>query len=84
MMLDSHVRNDKEENDGRRQCFRYVPDGDYTLSMNPFLTKNRGLLLAYDQGLEHGPTDFGDRNFDPSFVMDLAIRGQFNATKFKL
>jgi class I fructose-bisphosphate aldolase len=51
--------------------------------MNPFLTKNRGLLLAYDQGLEHGPTDFGDRNFDPSFVMDLAIRGQFNGVVFQ-
>lgn len=51
--------------------------------MNPFLTKNRGLLLAYDQGLEHGPTDFGDRNFDPAFVMDLAIRGQFNGVVFQ-
>jgi hypothetical protein len=26
--------------------------------MDVFLTENRGVLLAYDQGLEHGPTDF--------------------------
>ena len=51
--------------------------------MNPFLTKNRSMLLAYDQGLEHGPTDFNSRNVDPSFIMDLAGRGGFNGIVFQ-
>jgi class I fructose-bisphosphate aldolase len=51
--------------------------------MNPFLTKNRSMLLAYDQGLEHGPTDLNSRNVDPSFIMDLAARGGFNGVVFQ-
>ena len=51
--------------------------------MNPFLTKNRGLLLAYDQGLEHGPTDLNSQNVDPSFIMDLAARGEFSGVVFQ-
>src|SRR5428012_16902 len=36
----------------------------------PFLGRNgRSLILAYDQGLEHGPsTDFDERNVDPTFI----------------
>jgi class I fructose-bisphosphate aldolase len=30
------------------------------------------MLLAYDQGFEHGPTDFDDRNIDPQYVFDIA------------
>jgi class I fructose-bisphosphate aldolase len=48
------------------------------LSMDIFLEKNRGVLLAYDQGLEHGPTDFNERSFDPAFIMRLAVEGKFN------
>ena len=52
--------------------------------MSPFLKDGRSLLLAYDQGLEHGPsTDFDDRNVDPSFVMDVAVRGKFNGVVFQ-
>jgi class I fructose-bisphosphate aldolase len=51
--------------------------------MNVFLENNRGVLLAYDQGLEHGPTDFNQRSCDPAFVMDLAIKGKFNAIIFQ-
>jgi class I fructose-bisphosphate aldolase len=51
--------------------------------MNVFLTKGRGLLLAYDQGLEHGPADFNERNVDPAFVMKLAVQGQFNGVIFQ-
>jgi class I fructose-bisphosphate aldolase len=35
-------------------------------------------LLAYDQGLEHGPTDFNDKNYHPNFIFKTAIQG--NAT----
>ncbi len=51
--------------------------------MDVFLSKNRGILLAYDQGLEHGPTDFDDRNVDPAFVVELAAAGRFNGVVFQ-
>ncbi|MDG6910062.1 MAG: aldolase [Nitrososphaerota archaeon] len=52
--------------------------------MAPFLKEGRSMLLAYDQGLEHGPsTDFDDRNVDPSFIMDVASKGKFNGVVFQ-
>jgi class I fructose-bisphosphate aldolase len=46
--------------------------------MNSFLKDGRGMLLAYDQGFEHGPsTDFDDRNIDPNYILDIAVKGQF-------
>ena len=35
------------------------------------------LLLAYDQGLEIGPTEFNDTNVDPEFIFKLADQGNF-------
>lgn len=52
--------------------------------MAPFLTEGRSMLLAYDQGLEHGPsTDFNDRNVDPAAIMDIAAKGEFNGVVFQ-
>jgi class I fructose-bisphosphate aldolase len=53
------------------------------MSMEVFLHNNRGILLAYDQGLEHGPTDFNERNVDPAFIMELAHTGRFNGVVFQ-
>lgn len=42
------------------------------------ITKNgHALLLAYDQGLEHGPSDFNEKNADPSYIVKLAESGFF-------
>ena len=42
------------------------------------------MLLAYDQGLEHGPSaDFNDRNVDPAMIMDTAAKGNFNGIVFQ-
>jgi class I fructose-bisphosphate aldolase len=30
-----------------------------------------------DQGIEHGPSDFNDKNIDPDFVLDIACKGGF-------
>lgn len=30
-------------------------------------------VLAYDQGLEHGPSDFNDINYDPNFIVKVAL-----------
>ena len=52
--------------------------------MAPFLEKGRSMLLAYDQGLEHGPsTDFNERNVDPSVIMDTAAEGKFDGIIFQ-
>ena len=52
--------------------------------MAPFLKDGRSMLLAYDQGLEHGPSkDFDDRNVDPAFIMETAARGGFSGVVFQ-
>lgn len=35
------------------------------------------MLLAYDQGFEHGPVDFDDRSVDPEFILGLTKSGNF-------
>ncbi|VVB57721.1 Fructose-bisphosphate aldolase class 1 [uncultured archaeon] len=35
------------------------------------------LLLAMDQGMEHGPVDFNEKNIDPEFVLEIAKKGGF-------
>ena len=52
--------------------------------MGAFLKDGKSMLLAYDQGLEHGPSsDFNDRNVDPGAIMDIAAKGQFNGVVFQ-
>lgn len=38
------------------------------------LRDGRCLLLAYDQGFEHGPSDFNATNVDPNFILDIALK----------
>ncbi len=45
--------------------------------INKVLRNGRGILLAYDHGFEHGPSDFDERSVDPSFIMDIANCGNF-------
>jgi class I fructose-bisphosphate aldolase len=53
-------------------------------SMDVFLRDGKSMFLAYDQGLEHGPSkDFNDKNVDPSYIMDIAVRGRFNGIVFQ-
>ncbi|MCX6777681.1 MAG: fructose-bisphosphate aldolase [Candidatus Micrarchaeota archaeon] len=37
------------------------------------------LLLAMDQGLEHGPSDFNSKNINPDYVLDIAKKGRYTA-----
>lgn len=48
------------------------------VSLSPFLRKGKCLLLAYDQGLEHGPADFDEKSADPRTVIRIARDGKFN------
>ncbi|MDG6909611.1 MAG: aldolase [Nitrososphaerota archaeon] len=52
--------------------------------MAPFLSEGKSVLLAYDQGLEHGPSaDFNEKNVDPAAIMETAARGRFNGVVFQ-
>jgi fructose-bisphosphate aldolase, class I len=47
--------------------------------MDKFLEGGKSLIIAYDQGLEHGPSaDFDNRNVDPAFIVEIASKGGFN------
>lgn len=35
------------------------------------------MLLAYDQGMEHGPVDFNEKTVDPNYIMKIAQNGDF-------
>jgi len=52
--------------------------------MTPFLRKGKGILLAYDQGLEHGPSkDFNEKSVDPEFIQEIAWKGKFTGLIFQ-
>lgn len=36
----------------------------------------RVFMIAYDQGLEHGPTDFNSENQDPRQIIKIALEGE--------
>lgn len=40
------------------------------------------LLLAYDQGFEHGPVDFDETSVDPAYIMQIAKNGSFTGVVF--
>ncbi len=40
------------------------------------------LLLAYDQGFEHGPVDFDETNIDPAYIMQIAKNSCFTGVVF--
>jgi len=54
-----------------------------TINLNKLTTKGKCLFLAYDQGLEHGPTDFNDKNVDPKYILDIAKKGKYNGVVFQ-
>ena len=44
---------------------------------------DRVMLLAYDQGFEHGPVDFDEKSIDPNYVMDIARSGHYTGVIFQ-
>ncbi len=47
------------------------------VSLDKITKQGKALFLAYDQGMEHGPTDFNDENVDPKKVLEIADSGFF-------
>ena len=52
-------------------------------NINKILRKGKALILAYDQGLEHSPIDFNDKNTDPKFIIEIAKKGKATAIAFQ-
>ncbi|OGH19196.1 MAG: hypothetical protein A3F31_01740 [Candidatus Levybacteria bacterium RIFCSPHIGHO2_12_FULL_38_12] len=53
------------------------------IDLSHITSNGRALFLAYDQGLEHGPTDFNDETIDPEFILKIGLDGKFNAIIFQ-
>lgn len=48
------------------------------------ITKDgKAMFLAYDQGMEHGPSDFDDESVDPSNILKIAVDGGFTGVIFQ-
>jgi len=53
------------------------------VNLNKITKKGKALFLAYDQGLEHGPTDFNDKNVDPNYIINIAKKGRYTGIVFQ-
>ncbi|MAG38235.1 hypothetical protein CMI45_02530 [Candidatus Pacearchaeota archaeon] len=54
------------------------------IKLGKIMKKGKAMYLAYDQGLEHGPSsDFNDKNVDPLYILDIAKKGRFNGVVFQ-
>ncbi|MDO8459590.1 MAG: fructose-bisphosphate aldolase [Nanoarchaeota archaeon] len=53
------------------------------VKLNKIMTKGKAFYLAYDQGMEHGPVEFNDKNVDPRYIIEIAQKGKFNAMIFQ-
>ena len=48
------------------------------INTTKILKNGRSMLLAYDQGLEHGPKDLNLTTVDPKYVFDIALEGMYD------
>lgn len=52
------------------------------MTKNPIekiLRGSKTMILAYDQGMEHGPIDFSEESVDPNYILDIAMAGNYTA-----
>lgn len=49
------------------------------LEKNHITQNGKTLILAYDHGLEHGPSDFNDASVDPEYIFKIALEGKVTA-----
>jgi class I fructose-bisphosphate aldolase len=53
------------------------------VSLNKITKKSKALYLAYDQGMEHGPVDFNDKNVNPEYIIKIAKEGKYSGMIFQ-
>jgi len=49
------------------------------IDLSKITTNNKAIYLAYDHGIEHGPLDLKGRSIDPNYILDIAVKGGYNA-----
>ncbi|MFH1979208.1 MAG: aldolase [Patescibacteria group bacterium] len=49
------------------------------MNIDKITTDGKALYLAYDHGVEHGPVDLIGKSIDPSYILDIAVKGGYNA-----
>lgn len=49
------------------------------MNLNKLTTNGKAIYLAYDHGVEHGPIDFIGKSIDPQYILDIAVKGGYNA-----
>ena len=49
------------------------------INLSNITTNGKAIYLAYDHGLEHGPVDLEGSSIDPAYILDLAVKGGYNA-----
>ncbi|MBI2452121.1 fructose-bisphosphate aldolase [Candidatus Pacearchaeota archaeon] len=52
-------------------------------NLNKILKKEKAMYLSYDQGIEHGPADFNDKNINPKYIIEIAKKGKFTGIVFQ-
>lgn len=52
-------------------------------NLNKVSKQGKFLFLAYDQGLEHGPTDFDSKNVDPNYIINIAKKEKYLGLVFQ-
>jgi len=53
------------------------------VKLNKILKKGKAFFLAYDQGLEHGPSDFNDKNVNPNYIIEIAKKAKCTGIIFQ-
>ena len=53
------------------------------INLNKITKKGKALFLAYDQGLEHGPSDFNDKNVNPNYIIEIAKKAKCTGIIFQ-
>lgn len=49
------------------------------INTQALLKNDKSMMLACDQGLEHGPKDFNLKNIDPNYILDIALESNYNS-----
>jgi len=52
------------------------------VNIDHLTTNGKIILLACDQGMEHGPVDFNEKNIDPHYIYEIGIKAGLNAVIF--
>lgn len=53
------------------------------ISLDKITSKGRALFLAYDQGMEHGPSDFDGENINPDYILKIGLNGGYTGVIFQ-